>query len=331
MTKGFLRIAFLAIIVFVTACGPLQSSTDRGEPVEIRVAFGAEMLMTDLPQILAHELLAKEGYEVTTTFYSKPELAVEALARGDADIGEGSVPAYWTAISKGANVASIMEQTANEWQIVAVPDIQTCADLDGMRLAHHSESSVSKAMADAYIAESCPGTEPQILFIANSPNRAAAMLADEIDATPLKLEQAMQLEREAPDRFHILTNFAQDVPGLKTVLLQVNRDFADQHPEAVRDFIRAMLTVHRQIDEDPKMLMDEVSKRLEVDPDLLPEITQAYRDINTWDVNGGLTEASVKYSLDFYTNAGELEPGLTVSDVADLSFLEAVLDEIGHE
>ena len=114
---------------------------------------------------------------MTTTFYSQPELAVEAVARGDADIGEGSAPAYWTAVSKGADVVSIMEQIANEWQIVAIPEVQTCADLDGRRLAQHSESSVSKAMSDAYIAETCPGAEPQILFIANSPNRAAAMLA----------------------------------------------------------------------------------------------------------------------------------------------------------
>jgi NitT/TauT family transport system substrate-binding protein len=186
-------------------------------------------------------------------------------------------------------------------------------------------------MTDAYIAEICPGVEPQILYIANSPNRAAAMLAGEIDATPLKLVESMQLEREAPGKFHTLTNFSQDLPRLKTVLLYANRDFADQHPEVVQDYISAMLTVHRQINENPEMLIEEVSERLEVEPELLPEIIQAHLDINTWDVNGGVTEEGVLYSLEFYTSAGNLEPGLATTDVADLSYLEEVLDEMGRE
>lgn len=330
MFKRALCIAFLSIIAFAVACGPLSQETEQGEPVEIRVAFSAEVQLTNIPQLLAQKLLAEQGYKVTNTFFSQPELAVEALARGDAEIGEGSNPAYWTAIGKGANIATIVEQTANEWQIVAVPEIQTCADLDGRRLAQHSESAVSKAMSDAYIAETCPDIEPQILIVPNSQNRAAALLAGEIDATPLKLADFLQLEREAPGRFHTLTNFAEDLPDLKTIGLHVNREFAEEHPEAVKDYVRALLTVHRQIDEDPEVLIREVGQHMEAySEELLPQITQAHLDINTWDVNGGMTEKAIEYSLQFFVNAGELEPGLTVADVADLSFLEEALDEIG--
>jgi NitT/TauT family transport system substrate-binding protein len=215
---------------------------------------------------------------------------------------------------------------------VAIPEIRTCADLDGRRLAQHSEASVSKAMSDAYIAETCPSTKPQVLIIPNSRNRAAALLAGEIDATPLKLADFMQLEREAPGRFHTLTNFSEDLPDLKIIGLYVNRKFAEEHPAAVKDLVRALLTVHRQIKEDPEILIEAEGRYIEsYSPDLLPQITQAHLDINSWDANGGMTEDGVEYSLQFFVNAGKLEPGLTVADVAELSFLEEVLEEMGRE
>jgi hypothetical protein len=36
-------------------------------------------------------------------------------------------------------------------------------------------------------------------------------------------------------------------------------------------------------------------------------------------------------TIDFLVDTGAMEPGLKVEDVADLSYLNAVLDEIGRE
>jgi ABC-type nitrate/sulfonate/bicarbonate transport system substrate-binding protein len=147
----------------------------------------------------------------------------------------------------------------------------------------------------------------------------------------VELADAIQIELAAPGQYHLLTNFAKDVPKLKTTAVYVNGDFAAQHPEVVKDYIKAILTVHRQIKENPDLLIEEASKWLAIDPAVLPMIVEAYFAVNAWDVNGGLDEEAVQYSLDFFTGAGTLEPGLTVEKVADLSFLNAVLDEIGRK
>jgi NitT/TauT family transport system substrate-binding protein len=186
-------------------------------------------------------------------------------------------------------------------------------------------------MTNAYIAEQCPGTEPQIVLIQGSQNRAAALLAGEIDATPVELADAIQLAHEAPGQLHTLTNFRSDLPDLRTTGIHFNRDFAATHPEVVRDYLRALLTVHRQLNADHAVLAAEAARRLDLDPETLDAITEAYFEINAWDSNGGLTETNAQYTLRFFQSTGDLDAALTLANVADLSFLEAVLGEIGRE
>jgi NitT/TauT family transport system substrate-binding protein len=224
-----------------------------------------------------------------------------------------------------------MEQVANLWQIYAVGDVQECADLHGRRFAVSNENAVNAKMTDVFIAADCPGTQPQIVIIQGSSNRAAALLAGEIDATPIELADAIQLAHDAPGQFHTLTNFGQELPRLTTSAVFVNREFAAANPQAVRDYIKALLTVHRQLAQDHELVSAEAGRRLGIDPEILPEVTEAYFDINAWDVNGGLAEADLEYTLEFFTATGDLQADLAVDEVADLSYLEAVLAEIGHE
>ena len=298
--------------------------------VKIRVAYPSTVDFEDIPSLIAHDMLVDQGYAIVPTFYAQSELAVEALARGDAEFGNGAERTFWAAVTQGASIRTIVEQSANAWSIYSIPDITTCQDLEGQRLAQHSEGAVSKAMTDAYILENCPGTTPNTIILPGSENRAAALLAGEIDATPVELADAVRIDLQAPGQYHILTNFAKDVPNLETTGMYVNGDFAAKNPEAVKAYIRAMLTVHRQIAEDPQILIDEATKWLPIEPEALPKIADAYIAINAFDVNGGLSEETLQYSLDFYTNSGSLEAGLTLDDVADLSYLNEVLEEMGR-
>jgi hypothetical protein len=48
-------------------------------------------------------------------------------------------------------------------------------------------------------------------------------------------------------------------------------------------------------------------------------------------MDGGLTDEAVRYSLAFYAESGELDPALTPADVADLTYLNQVLAELGRQ
>ena len=299
---------------------------------KIRMAYQSQLDFSDLPSVMAFDLMADKGYVILPTWYASGNLAVAAIASGEADIASGGISDYWQGIAKGGPMTTIMEQSRNGWSFGVFGDIKECADLDGKVVAYHNQASTSKAMSEAFIEATCGGIEPEVVIIPGSENRAAAMLAGEIDGTAMELADAVQLELLAPDEFTLLANFGKDLPTLKVTGLYVSDEFAAENPQAVKDFIEAVLTVHRQIAENPDLLAEEAEKRLEIDPELLDSLVEAHLAVNFWDVNGGLSEEDIQYTLDFFTNVGNIEEGaVTVDDLADLSYLNEVLEEIGQQ
>ena len=304
-----------------------------GEAQIVRVAFPSSLDIDDVAALLAFEKMQDEGFAVAPTFYAQGELAAAAVAGGQADFGVGASTVWLTAILAGEPLAGIMEQTANGWSVMGILDVTSCEEIGGMRTAIHSEGSVSTAMLRAYIDENCPGTEPEYLVIPGSENRAAALMAGEIDVTPSELIDSIRVMELRPGEFHRVANFATDLPGLKTGGYWVRTGFADENPEAVESFIRNVLEVHRRINDEPEWFVEQVPRFLEMEDEdiaLLPGIVDALLAINNYPVNGGLTLESGQFTIDFFTDAGRLDAGLTAEQAFELSYLENVLAEIGE-
>jgi NitT/TauT family transport system substrate-binding protein len=301
-------------------------------PAELAIRAGYPSIsdFQDLPSLMAFDMLKEQGYAVEITFFAQSELAVESLAQGMTDIGFGSDRTHWAAVHQGAPIVTVMEQVANAWSVMAVREIEQCAHLDRQRLAIHSEGSVQTAMLDAYLQQECPQAQPEILIIPGSENRAAALLAGEIQATPLELGDVTLINMQAADRFHILVDFSQTLPDLLTTGVHVNREFAAQHPQVVLDYLTALLQVHRRLQAEPTLLGAEAAARLGIAEDAIPAIIDAHMRIGAWDPDGGMTAEAVDYSLKFYVDTGSLSPSLTPAAIADLSFLEQALSNLGH-
>lgn len=327
MKKNMLLIG-VAVLLLAACANP--TPTPAPKTGTLRVSFSTEADVSDVPTLMALERLRAEGYTVETNFFSAADVQVAALAQGSVDIGNGSTRTAWNVVGKGVEIATIAEQAADAWSIVAIPAIKTCADLHRERVALTSSSSLNAALLNAYL-KNCPGTEPQILTIANSSARAAALLAGELDATPLELADVVELDDKAPAQFHTLVNFATELPQLKTTGVHVSRAFAQQHPDLVRAYLKALLTVHRELRANPQLLADAIARHLKMDAATAKRLGDAYMARNIFDVNGGMTRDGIAYSVDFFTRTGSLPEGLTADKVADLSYLEQTLEEIGRE
>jgi ABC-type nitrate/sulfonate/bicarbonate transport system substrate-binding protein len=304
------------------------------EAAIVRVAFPSSIDIDDIAAMLAFEKMQDEGFAVAPTFYAQGELAAAAVAGGQADFGTGASTIWLSAIQAGEPLAGIMEQSANGWSVMGINDVEDCEDIDGMRTAIHSEGSVSTAMLRAYIDEVCPDIEPNYLVIPGSENRAAALMAGEIDVTPSELIDSIRIMELQPGEFHRIANFATDLPGLKTGGYWVSKEFAEENPEAVESFIRNVLEIHRRINNEPEWFIEQVPRFLEMEDEdiaLLPQIVDALLAVNNYPINGGLTQESAQFTIDFFTNSERLEPGLTAEEAFDLSYLESVLAEIGEQ
>jgi NitT/TauT family transport system substrate-binding protein len=321
-------VALLLCACIVSACAAPIPTHEGGT---IRVGFTNQPDLSDMPSLLAHELLRAQGYTVETQFFAGAEVAVAAMAQNALDFGNGSTQLHWSAISKGAPLITIAEEAANVWSLVARAEIQKCGDLNGKRLGVASLGSVTTVMTRVHLREHCAAAAPEYVITSNSANRAAALMAGELDATALGVIDVMNLMPQGGTQFHTLANYAESLPQLETTAVHVRREFAREHPDAVRDYLKALLTVHRQLRENPQALQDTALEHLKLSPADAERFVKLYLQKNIWDMNGGLTRDGVAYSVSFFVQAGSLPPELTADHVSDLSYLDAVLNEIGRK
>jgi hypothetical protein len=94
--------------------------------------------------------------------------------------------------------------------------------------------------------------------------------------------------------------------------------------------LRAQLEAHRTIRANPAILCAEAERRLSLDPVTVRAISDSHLAADIWDPDGGLTPANVQSTIDFLAESGVVPAGFRVGDVADLSYLDAVLRKMGR-
>ena len=105
---------------------------------QMRVAFASAINFADVPTLMAHRILTQQGYVVTPTFYAQPEVAAEAIVRGDADFVLGSTRVLWAAAVKGAPVVAILQDALDNNVLVAPVAMTSCLELAKGRIGLHS-------------------------------------------------------------------------------------------------------------------------------------------------------------------------------------------------
>jgi NitT/TauT family transport system substrate-binding protein len=314
----------------LAACGGDSESTGGGgggggETQSFTIGFTTPGIPS-VGLLEAIETLKAEGYEIETPEVAEPELLVEGIINGEFQFSSETTTAALLGAQLGGDIKIIADLTLNSWTLYGTSDITECADLDGKRLAIHSEAGVSTAMVRNYIEAECPEASPDYLVIAGSPNRYAALLAGEIDASPLELSDAIALENEAGDEFNQLTNFAESLPTVHPTTVYGNGEFMSENPELTQALLVSLLEQNRQISEDPAYLQELIEKHLGGVPDI-EEVAERYAPL--FPTDGGLDEQAVKDTIAFGVDAQVIEEGLTVDQAADLSYLEAAREELG--
>jgi len=211
------------------------------QKIRIAVSGGAPQF-GKMPTLLTIERMLAKGYEVVPTFMGASDLPVTAVVRGDTDFGSSSVTAVFSGIQAGADLKMFLQARKTEYVMLTTKAIETPTDLDGKRLAIHSQVSSTTLVAKAFLKD-YPGVEPEWLIISGSPNRVAALLADEIDATPAQWGDLFTAEQERPGDFHVLAKFAEDLPLLVDAVYYAKPEFLADHADFVKAWIETELEV----------------------------------------------------------------------------------------
>jgi ABC-type nitrate/sulfonate/bicarbonate transport system substrate-binding protein len=313
LVSGFL------VVISLAACSRSPSSD---LPPGIRVGYAGETDFTDLPSLAAHDRLRARGVRVEVTHYSTPDLAIEAAARGSADVVHGSMIGGWRAATRGARIRTVMNHIGNPYRLVEAAGQDGCAGLVGRRLGLASEGAVSTFLVRAFLADACGAAAPTSVFLMESSNRAAALLAGGVDATVLDLSAILWIDRQAPGRFRVLSDFSTRWPDVSTEGVHVNTDFSAAHPDLVRAYVEALLDANHEARTSPERLVPGAIARLGPS-DEWAALARAYWDADVWPGEGGLTAAVAEQTLSFFMRHGGLPPGTRPDQVVDRRFLEA--------
>jgi len=309
---------------------PANTGTTVGGSKTLHLEIPVDATISDIPRLMAADSLRTMGYDVQGIDLHDNTLSAQAIEQGSLDIALISNPIALGAVQHGAKLVSIVDDSSEQRVFVVTSKVNSCADLAGKRLAVPSTTSTQMVMLNRYIDKECPGTTYTQVAMPNVQVRLQGLMAGQLDGGTADLPTFQQLQRAQHPDLHILVNFAQEFPGLRGSVYITRRELVAKNPQAVKDFVRTLLLARRQL-QDPNFLQQQVVKYLKMsDADAKQAAADAIQE-KIWDLNGGLTNESVQANLDFLTQANVLKPGLQVSDVADLTPLMQVLDEIGRK
>ncbi|MFB3886220.1 MAG: ABC transporter substrate-binding protein [Thermodesulfobacteriota bacterium] len=330
MRKSCCKWMGLIIVGLVLVLG-IHTVAMAAPAIKIVTAHSSQKALGDLLELLAWEAIKPKGYDVDYKALATPELAAQALINNDAQFSAISSGTGMMAIQAGAKIKMVCEHKANEWALVTTSNITDPKQLVGKRLAVHSLGAISTGMVNTSLKKA--GIKIDLMTIAGSDVRAQAMLAGQIDATPLEIKDVLLVQAKAPGKFHILVNYSKEMPQLNGTCFFVSDDFLTKNRKWVEDLIQANLEVRRKGKADPKWLIKEGNRLFpELGPALVEAGVNAYLQADIWNVNGHVTPETAAFSLKFYSDAGTIQAKDLKPEVYyDFGPLNAVLKKIGRK
>lgn len=328
--------AGLAVSALVlAACGSSDDGDGggSGEAVTLQAIAGTNIDFISLVPIAAWEILEEEeGIKVEQRFVEDGATAIQAMVQGAATIGTNiGVNTGVPAVESGAGIVDVVGTQRPTWALAVSPDIDDFSDLQGKRIGVHGETSFTRAVSQYYAQENDYTYEE--LIIPGSDVRAEALAKGQIDASVIDLPDVVQLSKEYPGSFKVLSTFGEQFPDLIEQDLWLSKEWAEENPELATKVVKAIVQANRRLTEDPEWALRIATENLpDMDEQVLEDLVNEYSEREIWSVDGGLTPEKALTTLEFFDSVGEIDIDTpsedSLSAYFDFSYLEDALAEL---
>ena len=310
-----IKTMLVAVFMFTTVT--ISSSYAKS----IRIAL-AEPPSDELAAFfLALDRAKANGLDYEWTAFSDEELAIQSVLRGQMDIGFGTP---YSAMQKSkAPIRIIYQLSKLKFFPVTTKDYNKLEDLDGEPILLHSRGGGTDSIANV-IEERLGMKFGERSYISGSANRVAALLANQAQATIIDLSNKNKIMASHGDQFNTLPMF--DVDASDEALF-ANVDWIKANEDAVNIFVSALLSVYRDMANDPTIIRRETNPDGpigELPEEVLAELDGFYADAvagGLYDVNGGGEKAALA-DMEWYSKAGQLEGDMSTLNIEDFWYLK---------
>ena len=333
------RILLVLLLVCTVLLPPAAAQDDEGENT---IWFGAGSTTLDPYYVplftLGRSILAEQGINLEFVTLTTDEAVEAALDRGRIDAGVLATVGLHRALSQGLSFKVVLGvETHNPFVLVTRSDLESLEDLRGAQVAAQSRTSLSVTVASVLLEEAgmVVGEDYEMVYVAGSGNRAAAMEAGSVDAAVIFGPVANELVDRTEGRFAVYGGVWEVLDPMLWEGIAFSQRFRDENPELAAQFVAAMLQAYEQFYEgDPAemaALVEEMEIPEEVDTSLeqLQREYELYQEIELYPVEGGIDEEAYQRMTEFLLRVGQITEDQIVAyeDAIDTTFVEQAMQE----
>jgi NitT/TauT family transport system substrate-binding protein len=326
-----MKILLSTVLLVSLLIGLLYGEALAQSRTKIRYALGDVVSVDELPLLIAVERAKGRGVDVEITSFKSEEIATQAVINGQADVGQGTP---YAALQKVNVPIRFFHQlmALQFFPIVNKEHYKGWKDLDGQEIVVHARGSGTEAIMNL-VAKERGIKYKHVSYVPGSDVRAIGLLRGTIKATILDATNKNYVMKEAPDKFLILP--LGQVKASDEALF-ATRDFLEKNQAAVSIFVEELVRVSRQINANPRSVLDERRKLgllkdlpAKLESEILPFFQEGVR--NGIFPNDGGGERAARNDLEFFRLSGQLKgENLKVEDFWHLGPLRAALAKVGN-
>lgn len=279
---------------------------------------------------------ADEGLDVTWTPVHGGVAAMQAVLDGKVDVSYGGLGPVLRFRSEGKPVRVIVSMARGLAQNLIVqkritrPDqLRGCSwALDGFgALSHHMARLLVRALG-------IPESEIKWEAVGPPPERIARLLADTIDVSLIRVEEAVSLDLDPSNSLHNLLGFAdlkKLVPTQPHGVLGTTEAYEAAHPEHLARLTRGMIRASRMLHEDYAAFRKVYDRyvTVKVPDDHIRRIWSQEHDTGGFAINGELTKPHWAKQMDLFYELNPTLPRVTREAVIAEGFVRDALARLG--
>lgn len=274
----------------------------------------------------AYKRLEEWGADIETVIVTTTS-GVQTIIAGRADIASQGSDEVVLGAAEGADMVAIgAPSTAMDYVLVAKKGFDTVESLKGRAIGMSGPSGFD-ALLSRFAVERVgmnPRSDVRFVQIGGSPDRASALLAGQVDAATIFLEDWEELSRKT-DELTLVQYMAEIVPDFPASAYFGEASFWEENPDAALALACANLQANAWINSSEDEYVDYV---LQVVPGASEEaaraIYQSGQEVNMWPTDpeevfsvdglGGLIDAMLE--------TGDISEPVDPQQIADVSYLQ---------
>ena len=334
MRRRYRGKAIVALCLCVVAL--LMAASPAGAQA-VKIKMGSSLSPPSLDSITPYVAIEqgffkKQGLDVEMIEFRGDATHTKALVAGEIDvsINMGATSGIVSA-SQGAKVRLYMvPQPVTPYHFVARREAGTTLQaLVGKNVAVSSIGAISYHIPRIVFERSGVDPEKMKYIAVGSPaDRFKALVAGKIDATVVTNVEAAKLGKY-PEIIS-LVQVPKVVPEIPYEFGMAREEYIEKNLDTMYKLTRALIEANRWIVAN-KAGTVEIGVKV-IKGDSAEDLGKAYdlTDMRLWGVNGDITEASYKFTVDFLLKVGYMKDPVPYDKFFDHRFVDRALKELGR-